>query len=323
MRRYTLVALAIAIVLILAIGYAALASNGILNKGKLSPSVPEDNGSNVLDENGTNDVSIPSDMSLKVVQPVDLAAGQEKLALAVDYPGEGYEGLFNYTWETPYHFMLNTTSVSDWNGKVLIKVFAERTDQIGTHCLFVQDGNRNVTWWLNPVNGTNMLVGDLATWDKQGGDVHNTDLQITFNRTGSFNLTFQAFDPDSGDTLSQPVTVGPLHVPQSGGLQVRSVGKAEYKTVDNQTYLAVVVNVTNGWNVRYPVNSSNLVLLNGTNPVYVDRTLTTFGDQSLEMGTGTTQFTAFYSGVSGDINQYRLQYRDPASGQVVDVPISG
>ncbi len=85
------------------------------------------------------------------------------------------------------------------------------------------------------------------------------------------------------------------------------------------TYYAILINVTNGWNIRYVVDASNLVLSNGTSEVRANLSAMSFGNQSLAAGQ-STQFLAYFD-ITGDIDTFRLEYRGLNSAQVITVPL--
>ena len=262
----------------------------------------------------------PGNETLSVPFPVDLASEDARIALDLSYPGKGQERTYNYTWNRSYEFRLNSSVQNNFEGRVLTKVFANRSDQIGGHCLIITpDGGSPVPWWLNEQDGVNVINGDLGNWTSNGTGGESTAFTLLFNRTGDFNLTFQSFDLVTGEPLSAPLTVGPLLVPVAGSLSIDALGPGSYRTEGNGTYYTVLINVTNGWNIRYGVDAAYLVLSNGTTEVRANLSAMSFASQSLATGQ-TTQFMAYFD-ITGDIENLRLEYRDQDSGQVVDVPL--
>jgi hypothetical protein len=296
--------------------YIALTSNGGSNQALLPPI--DDDG----DDNNTSDSTpLPrGNDTLEVPFPVELPAGEASIALQLTYPGQGHEGSYNYAWSEPYDFRLVSSVLNGYHGRVLTKMFADRSGEIGTHCLIVTSGDgAPVAWLLNEKDGVNIISGDLGNWTSDGAVGNDLAFTVSFNRTGDFNISIQSFDLDTGRPLSAPLTIGPLAVPVNGTLRVDALGAGSYQTDENGTYYTVLLNITNDWNVRYSVDAVSLVLSNGTAEVRANLSAMSFRNQSLAAGQ-STQFMAYFD-ITGDIVDFRLEYRDVASGQTIAVPL--
>lgn len=312
-RGIALIALALAIVMVGAGTWALLPGEGTNDPapGGDDDDDDEQNGNDPPkdDDNGT--VAL-------VPHPVDIDPGEAKLSLSLSFPGQGEEGT-EYLWDQPYDFVLTTAS-DGWAGRAVVKVFAEKSGEIGPKCLVaVLDGSgAPIEWHLNEVHGNNHVSGDAFVWMANGTAERTDHLWVTFNRTGTFLLTFQAFEAASGAPLSVAVGSGPCEVPVTGGLAIRALGGGEWRTVDNVTYFAVLLNVTNGWNIRYTVDARYLVLSDGRDEVTVTQGVTAFTSQSLAAGQ-STQFLAFFL-VEGDGEDLELVYAEPGRPPI-DIPL--
>lgn len=317
-ERTAILAVVVALVLVAAGAYVVLTS-GIATDNSISGPVDHDGASNGNDTDG-QEVPAPGNNTVSVHFPVDLSPGDPKIALDLSYPGKGQEGTYNYSWNRSYELRLNSSVLSNFEGRVLTKVFANKSNQIGTHCLIITpNGGSPISWQLKDKNGINFISGDLGNWISNGTGGDSAAFTLLFNRTGDFNLTFQSFDLDTGEPLSAPLTVGPLRTPVAGSLSIDALGPGSYRTEGNGTYYTVLLNVTNGWNIRHGVDASCLVLSNGTAEVRANLSAMSFVNQSLATGQ-TTQFMAYFD-ITGDIDTFRLEYRGPDGGQAVDVPL--
>jgi hypothetical protein len=180
--------------------------------------------------------------------------------------------------------------------------------------------NRTLSWAFAEQQGINHISGDLNNWTSNGTNSNVQPFTVMFNRTGDFDLIFQAFDLDTGKAISLPLKVGEFKVPVAGSLAFQMVGGGSYVTTPNGTYFEALLNVTNNWNIRYSVMASNLYISNGVRTVSANLSAMSFTSQSLTFGQ-STQFMAYFS-ITGDVSHLKLEYRDTASGQVIPVPLS-
>ena len=256
-----------------------------------------------------------TDPIAKVPHAVEIDEKDVKLHLDLDYPGKGTGA--EYSWNKAYKFVLNTSG-SGWEGRTVIKVFAEREESIGGKCIIMTYGDgAKATWDDHVVHGIIHLSADTVVWISNGTDDRTDRFNVLFNRTGTFGLTFQAFDADTGDPLSAPVSTGQMTVPATGSVDIRVLG-AEEKVIENDTYYVVLINATNGWNVHYSVDAAFLVLSSDRNETAVDEGLTTFTAQLLEPGQ-SAQFQAYFP-AEGLEDELELIYAEPAQPPVV-VPL--
>lgn len=224
-----------------------------------------------------------------VPHPIEIDEGDAKLHLELSYPGQGDGSRFE--WNKEYEIVLRTSG-SGWTGRTVIKVFAERTEGIGSKCLILSYGNDVAKWESHLVHGIIHLSTDTFVWISDGQDERTDSFNVLFNRTGTFVLTFQAFDADSGAPLSAPVSTDEMIVPEEGRVAVKALG-AEWKTIGNASYLVVLINMTNEWNVRHSVNITHLGLSYDQGTSKVSESLTSFKEQELEPGV-STQFLAYF-----------------------------
>ena len=263
-----------------------------------------------------DDIVVPGDDTndtvteiAKVPRPVDLDPAQASMTLGLDFEGRG-EG-HEYLWNEPYRFTLSIQADRGWHGTAVVKVFAERGGDIGPMCLIVRHGedNSTVNWWLNEVQGTNIVSGDSLVWEADGAESRTEEHWVTFNRTGTFNMVFQVFDARTGEALSQAVGSGECMVPVAGELVFKALNRGEWRTVNNTTYFVVLLNVTNDWNVRHSVSSAYLVLSNNETSVGPSMNMTAFDEQSLATGQ-STQFLVFFL-IEGEPSEFELAYFEP------------
>jgi hypothetical protein len=294
---------------------AALVGGGMwaLSHGK-GEDLPHD------DEPGTDLPDVPGNLTdpiFSVPHPVDIKAGEEKLSLELSYPGQGYAGT-EYAWNEEYEFVLRTSG-SGWDGRAVIKVFAERAESIGAKCIVITYGENGTvaSWMLKTVHGNNHLSADTVVWLSNGTDDRTDRFSVLFNRTGTFNVTFQAFDADSGEPLSAPVSAADMEVPAAGELNIRALG-GEWREVENTTYFVVLLNVTNEWNVRHSIDAAYLTLSSDGAETRVSENVTSFTTQELAPGQ-SAQFQAFFliEEGAGDIE---LIYAEPERTPV-NVPL--
>lgn len=257
-----------------------------------------------------------TDPIVMVPHPVDVMKGDEKLSLELSYPGQGSAGT-EYEWRKGYEFTLRTSG-RGWEGRAVIKVFAERTESIGDKCIMITYGENGAMarWELHTVDGINHLGSDTVVWMSNGTDDRTDVFSVLFNRTGTFNVTFQAFDADTGKPLSAPVSAANLEVPAKGRLDIKALG-TEWRSVNNVTYFVVLLNVTNEWNVRHSVDAAYLVLSYDGIETGVSENVTTFTAQNLGPGQ-SAQFQAFFLIDEGAAAE--LLYAEPGRPPV-DVPL--
>lgn len=249
-----------------------------------------------LPPNGDDGPDVPdvpgnlNDPIAKVPHAAEIDEKDVKLHLELDYPGNGTGT--KYAWNEAYEFILSTSG-SGWEGRAVLKVFAERTESIGAKCLIMTYGDGvRATWDDHVVHGAIHLSADTVVWISNGTDDRTDRFSVLFNRTGTFGLTFQAFDADTGDPLSAPVSTGQMVVPAAGSMDIRALSGVE-EVIENDTYYVVLINATNGWNVRHSMDAAYLVLSSDKGEALVDADRTAFTTQLLEPGQ-STQFLAYF-----------------------------
>jgi hypothetical protein len=311
MNKMTIAAIAVAAVLLVAGAYV------VMSMGNSNP----DDGNDVPDDgsNTQSDAVDSKNKTLPVSFPVSITSDNRKMALSMTYPGKG-ESSYAYDWSEYYQFSLNATPASGYTGNVLIKMFAEKSGEIGQDSLIVTDFKGDqVTWHFAKKNNSealqNMISGDIVSW-KTNGSASVRPFDVMFKGTGNYTLVIQAFDLDTGKAISDPVRVSPMYVPIKGNLTIVAVIHGEWSTTVNGTYYRVLVNVTNDWNILYHVDPANFYLSNATDEVGANLTATSFTGQDLQPGQ-TTQFQVYFD-IEGDRLTFSLRYDDPVSG---DIPV--
>jgi hypothetical protein len=266
------------------------------------------------DDDGPDVPDVPGNLTdpiAKVPHAVEIDEKDVKLRLQLDYPGKGTGT--EYAWNEAYEFVLSTSG-SGWDGRAVIKVFAERAESIGAKCLIMTYGDGiRATWDDHVVHGAIHLSADAVVWISNGTDDRTDRFSVLFNRTGTFGLTFQAFDADTGDPLSAPVSTGQMVVPEAGSMDIRALSGVE-EVIENDTFYVVIINATNGWNVRHSMDAAYLVLSSDKGEALVDVDRTTFTAQLLEPGQ-STQFLAYFpmEDIGGDLE---LIYAEPGQPPV-------
>ena len=315
MNKMTIAAIVVAAGLLIAGAYVAVTMGNI--PGKEGPAGVDD------EDNGRPDAVTSANKTLAVSFPREVASNDRKMALSMVYPGKGESG-HTYNWSEYYRFGLNAAPASGYTGNVLIKMFAEKEKEIGPTNLLVKDfEGKQVEWSFATKSGAhslyNVISGDIVAW-RTDGSSSSRSFDVLFNGTGNYSLFIQAFDLDSGKAISDPVSATPLYVPVTGHLTVKALTRDEWMNTTNGTYLVILMNITNDWNIRYDVHGSFLVLRNGT----VERTANTsagaFKEQSLAPRQ-STQFNAWFDFTVQDRSSFVLQYRDEHSGEVYNVPL--
>lgn len=297
-------AILVAAVVIMAVAIAALALN---NNQDWVPGGDDD------DDEGGGITETP----LAVDNPSVVSQTAANVSLAAAYPGQGQLGGFAFERGQSNAFQVVSTPINGYEGPVLTKVFIQREpggiNQEGIQHNF--GNNDSVNWAFSFVNGTHWGASDIGpVWQSDGAGTHREDVNLVFNRTGTYNVTFQSFNPETGRALSQPLSISPINVPETGTLRVTTIGNAERQG----EYYAVQTNITNDWNNRRDVNASDLRVYSKTAAVAPDPERTTFKAQSLDIGQ-STQFTAYYK-IADDPTL--MEYRDNKSGQVIQVPFN-
>lgn len=307
MKKITILAVVCALVLVSAGAYVVMVDN----------SAP-DRAANLTDDPGNdgNETEEPSgNSSLDVRYPVNVTEEDAVITLSL----QGLSGS-TFEWSRAYALNLTSTVLGSYEGRVLTKVFAVRTDNIGEKCIIVTpSGASPLEWDLSQKDGRNVISGDLGNWTSTGTGGNISAFTLVFNRTGTFDLFFQAFDLDTGEALSVPLEVGPLDVPVEGSLTFETKGEGSFRTDENGTFYTVLLNVTNDWNTRYVVEGASLVLSDGSKEVGADLNAMSFENQSLAPGQ-STQFMAYFK-ISGDPSDFKLEYRDQVSGMTIQIPL--
>lgn len=255
-----------------------------------------------------------ADPIAKVPHAAEIDEKDVKLHLELDYPGKGAGT--EYAWNEAYEFVLSTSG-SGWEGRTVIKVFAERAESIGAKCLIMTYDGVRAAWDDHVVHGVIHLSADTVVWASNGTDDRTDRFSVLFNRTGTFGLTFQAFDADTGNPLSAPVSTGKMVVPAAGSMDIRALSRVE-EIIENDVYYVVLINATNGWNVRHSMDAGFLILSSDNGEVLADVNRTTFTAQLLEPGQ-STQFLAYFpmEDIGDDLE---LIYAEPGRPPVV-VPL--
>lgn len=287
----TAIVIILAIVLIGAVAYAVLASEG-------------DNAEGDKENNQQN----PSDPNKTVVAPVN--SDNKNLTLSVKYPGQGVGG-YNYATHQTYTFDLTVDS-NGWAGKSNIMIFGERSDGgIDTGCMNVSINGNSIQTAKNYVEPENVLSAIIKNINISNGGSQQIPVEVSFNRIGDFTITFQAFD-EKGNPLSAPLKCSGLNVPESGKIGL-NVNESSVKERDGKKYTEVKADVTNQTNVRVTINASDFYLSNGSKVIQADaglstpdsRTLNFNGDSS---GNDKMQIDLYFD-YSGSLSGYHLEYR--------------
>lgn len=341
MNKTIIAAIAVVLILLTAGAYVALSMNTPNDKGNDNGN---DNGNNDDnnndngngDNNGGDNNTDPGDntppktidlgyRTLNIPDWVDPGTSQPKVDLTVTYEGQDEEDK-TYLRGEAIQFQITSAPVSGYNGDVLIRVFAELTDpndEIDPQNLIVDTTARTLNWTSYTRTGpqTNYVVisGDLCAFRTNGNATDVRTFNVTLNYVGNFTLTFQAFDLNTTDALSEPTVAGPLYVPIAGELEFKVIG-AGWETNSNGTFFVVLINITNNWNIRHTVYANDLYLSNLTDTVQVNTTATSFNSQQLIPLGGTTQFQAWFD-ITGDREDFTLQYRDSENGDIYDIDI--
>lgn len=298
-RRRALWAILVAAIIIVAAAVAALALNG-----------------NNLTPNNDNPSGGVSQTPLAVNSPQMINQTAANLTVSAGYPGQGQLSSYAFTRGQSNAFQVTTTPINGYKGSVLTKIFVQR-DPGGIAQEGIQDNygnNQSTAWSFNYINGTHWGSSDIGpVWQSDGTSTHQETVNLIFNRTGTYNVTLQSFDPNTGKAISQPLIISPISVPENGTLTITQIGSGERVTINGQSYYKVVTNITNDWNLRRDVNSSDLRVYSKSAGAAPDLTATAFTAQNLDIGQ-STQFDAYYK-ISDDPTQ--MYYQDHVSGQTI------
>lgn len=318
MKKMTIAAIAVAAVLLVAGAYVivSMSNNGPNDKN---------NGTDGNDTNAQSDAVDSKNKTLAVYFPVQISSDDRKMALSMTYPGKGESG-YAYNWSEYYQFSLTASPASGYTGNVLIKMFAEKSGEIGADSLQVKNSQGSpITWAFEKKNNSeplqNEISGDIVSW-KTNGTTSERSFSVMFKGTGNYTLVIQAFDLDTGKAISDPVKASPLYVPVTGHLTINALFRGEWYPTENGTYYRILMNTTNNWNVRYTIDPANFFLSNSTGApvqwVRANITATSFQAQSLAPGQ-TTQFFVYFD-ITGDRLNFTLKYEDPSTG-TINIPL--
>lgn len=311
MNKMTIAAIAVAAVLLIAGAYVVMSMGN----------TPGKDGTDGGDNNPQTDAVDSERKTLEVAFPIDITSNDRKMALSMTYPGKGESG-YTYNWSEPYQFGLTASPASGYTGNVLIKMFAEKSGEIGTSNLKVKDfQGKDVNWTFNTKNGAqalyNVISGDIVSW-KTNGSTSVRSFEVSFVGTGNYTLFIQAFDLDTGKAISDPVTASPLYVPVKGQLDINALFHGEKFVTANGTYYRILIKTVNEWNIRYSVDPARFSLNNGTGWTEANVTATSFQTQSLAPGQ-STQFFVYFDLADDNLTLedrmgFSLKYEDPTTG---------
>ncbi len=336
MKKTMIAAIVVVVILVIAGAFVALSMNSPRDDGKDNGS-DNNNNDNNNNDNNSNNTTTPTnntplstidlgDQHLNITLPMSLGTAEQKVALSVSYPGKGVDST-TYNRNQTYRFQLQSTPVNGYSGDVLIRVFAELTDpvdEIDPQNLIITNATGKVVNWTSETrigNYVNFVVisGDLGAFRTNGNATDNRTFDVTFNYVGNFTLTFQAFDLNDNAVLSAPTEAGPMYVPIKGSLSIVAKSIELYSNATGSWY-RVLINVTNDWNIRHTVYASGFVIDNTVSEFAVNDTATSFKSQQLIPLGGTTQFLAYFD-VTGNPQDFTMEYRDPVSGETINVPL--
>jgi len=311
--------IAIAVIAIVVVAGAAVA----LNMNSLFPS---NNNSNT---NGNNtDTSSDAVTSTNKTLDVDFwidSVSDQKVSLDIDYPGKGQSD-YNYSWNTVYQFNITSSPINGYSGNVLFKMYVLKQEEIALNDLkVVTSAGKTVEFSNNYRSGIYSLHWvmnvDVGSYKSNGSANGIRTFTVQFQDTLNYTFVYQAFDLDTGKAISSPITIGPLNVPVTGSLAFKA-GTGQWDADTNGSFYAVLVNVTNNWNIRYTVDASLLYMYNGAEWVQANTTAMVFKTQSLADGQQTQFVAKFYNPVVPTTG-FTLQYRDTGSGQIINIPLGG
>ncbi len=306
-----------AIVIVLALLIVGVTAGMLMNSGSTNQTNLPDNTSNGNNNNGGNGSDgsggTTGSSNWTVVSPSQINAADAKVELSVNYDGSNASG-YEYVLANPYNLSITSKALSGWSGQVVVYIFAEQTNKICDACITIDYGDGNVVnWTYNWVNDqdTSRISGHSGIISLDNGSSSNvTAYHFTFGNVGIFNMTFQAFDAQTGEPLSVPVMIGGIHVPVTGTMNFTLLEDPSY----NGTYFSVLLNVTNDLNIPNFVNASYLQLSNGTDTVGVVSNMMGFTSQDTNPGQ-SAQFLAVFK-ITGEQSKFTLIYDDPTIGGI-------
>ena len=143
------------------------------------------------------------------------------------------------------------------------------------------------------------------------GGSQNIPVEVTFNRVGTFTVTFQAFD-EKGNPMSAPLKCSGLNVPESGKVGL-SINEHSIKDVNGKKYTEIKAEVVNNTNVRVTINASDFYLVNGSKSVQADSGLSNPESRMLNFSGDSSRNDKMeidlYFDYSGSLAGYHLEYR--------------
>ncbi len=322
MKKNMIIAIAVVAIVVIAGIFVAL------NASTLFPSGNDGNNDNNDDDNvdTASDAVTSTNKTLSVSYWADTVnEADKKVSLNIDYPGEGLSS-YNYSWDHKYQFNITSTPLNGYSGNVLFKMFGQKEQEIAASDIIVTNSNNKVVdFTFAKREGLytlkNVIGGDVGSYKSNGSALGVRTFTLEFRDTLNYTFYFQAYDLDTGKAISSPVVVGPLNVPVTGSLTFKA-GVGGWDVDTNGTYYAVLVEVTNDWNIRYTVNASNLYLFNGEDWVQANPASMDFKSQSLAVDQTTMFLAKFYLPQESNSGYY-LQYRDVAIDQEIDITLGG
>lgn len=259
-------------------------------------------------KNNNNQNQPQQDQNKTVVAPVE--TDNKNITLSVKYPGQGVGG-YSYSTHQTYTFELTVDS-NGWAGKSNIMIFGERSDGgIDTGCMNVSVNGNTIQTTKNYVEPENVLSAMVKNVSVSNGSSQNIPVEVTFNRVGTFTVTFQAFD-EKGNPVSAPLRCSGLSVPESGKIGL-SVNEHSAKDVSGKKYTEIKADVVNNTNVRVTINASDFYLVNGSKSIQADSELSSPASRMLDFSgnsSGNDKMEAdLYFDYSGSLAGYHLEYR--------------
>ena len=263
---------------------------------------------NKADDNKSNSNQNQPEQNKTVVAPVE--TDNKSLTLSVKYPGQGVGG-YSYSTHQTYTFELTIDS-NGWAGKSNIMIFGERSDGgIDTGCMSVSVNGNTIQTTKNYVEPENVLSAMVKNVNMSNGGSQNIPVEVTFNRVGTFTVTFQAFD-EKGNPVSAPLKCSGLNVPESGKVGL-SVNEHSIKDVNGKKYTEIKAEVVNNTNVRVTINASDFYLVNGSKSIQADSGLSNPESRMLNFSGDSSSNDKMeidlYFDYSGSLAGYHLEYR--------------
>lgn len=263
---------------------------------------------NKADDSKNNSNQNQPEQNKTVVAPVE--TDNKSLTLSVKYPGQGVGG-YSYSTHQTYTFELTVDS-NGWAGKSNIMIFGERSDGgIDTGCMSVSVNGNTIQTTKNYVEPENVLSAMVKNVNMSNGGSQNIPVEVTFNRVGTFTVTFQAFD-EKGNPVSAPLKCSGLNVPESGKVGL-SVNEHSIKDVNGKKYTEIKAEVVNNTNVRVTINASDFYLVNGSKSIQADSGLSNPESRILDFSGDPSRNDKMeidlYFDYSGSLAGYHLEYR--------------